>query len=249
MYLGNRHARVRDERYDELIDTYVSVATRLFPNAMLHWEDFGAGNAHRILTKYADGCLHLQRRHPGHGRRGAGRRARRGPGRGNADARPAGGDPRRRHGRDRDRGRAAAGDDRRRPQPGRRRPGGSTRSAARACSPATTRGPCGTFRSPTPGRPAEVGGWAARRRGPDRAGRGGGTQPTHHADRNLNPAGRLHRGDRRRDGGHVERPIIMPLSNPTSHSEARPADLIRLDRRPGAHRDRQPVRARRRTAG
>jgi malate dehydrogenase (oxaloacetate-decarboxylating) len=57
MYPGNRHPRVRGERYDELIDTYVSVATRLFPNALLHWEDFGAGNAHRILTKYAGSRL------------------------------------------------------------------------------------------------------------------------------------------------------------------------------------------------
>jgi malate dehydrogenase (oxaloacetate-decarboxylating) len=54
MYLGNRHARVRDQRYDELIDAYVTTATELFPNAMLHWEDFGVGNARRILNKYAD---------------------------------------------------------------------------------------------------------------------------------------------------------------------------------------------------
>jgi malate dehydrogenase (oxaloacetate-decarboxylating) len=57
MYPGNRHPRVRDERYDELIDTYVSVATSMFPNALLHWEDFGAGNAHRILAKYAGSVL------------------------------------------------------------------------------------------------------------------------------------------------------------------------------------------------
>ena len=57
MYPGNRHPRVRGERYDELIDTYVSVATRMFPNALLHWEDFGAGNAHRILAKYAGSVL------------------------------------------------------------------------------------------------------------------------------------------------------------------------------------------------
>ncbi len=56
MYLGNRHARIRDDRYDELIDTYVTAVTTLFPNAMLHWEDFGAGNARRILSKYADAC-------------------------------------------------------------------------------------------------------------------------------------------------------------------------------------------------
>jgi malate dehydrogenase (oxaloacetate-decarboxylating) len=54
MYLGNRHARVRDERYDTLIDTYVTTASKLFPNAMLHWEDFGVSNARRILLKYAD---------------------------------------------------------------------------------------------------------------------------------------------------------------------------------------------------
>lgn len=51
-YLGVRHARVRGERYDEFIDKYVTVANRMFPNAMLHWEDFGASNAHRILTRY-----------------------------------------------------------------------------------------------------------------------------------------------------------------------------------------------------
>jgi malate dehydrogenase (oxaloacetate-decarboxylating) len=54
MYLGARHARVRDQRYDDLIDAYVTTATRLYPHAMLHWEDFGAGNARRILNKYAD---------------------------------------------------------------------------------------------------------------------------------------------------------------------------------------------------
>jgi len=54
MYLGARHARVRDERYDDLIDAYVTACQKLFPHAMLHWEDFGASNARRILNKYAD---------------------------------------------------------------------------------------------------------------------------------------------------------------------------------------------------
>jgi malate dehydrogenase (oxaloacetate-decarboxylating) len=53
MYIGNRHARVRDQRYDDLIEAYVTAATKLFPHAMLHWEDFGASNARRILNKYA----------------------------------------------------------------------------------------------------------------------------------------------------------------------------------------------------
>jgi malate dehydrogenase (oxaloacetate-decarboxylating) len=56
MYLGIRHPRVRGERYDQLIDTYVKTASRLFPRAMLHWEDFGAANARRILTRYAETC-------------------------------------------------------------------------------------------------------------------------------------------------------------------------------------------------
>jgi malate dehydrogenase (oxaloacetate-decarboxylating) len=57
MYIGNRHARVRGQRYDDLIDAYVTAASKLFPHAMLHWEDFGAGNARRILNKYtADVC-------------------------------------------------------------------------------------------------------------------------------------------------------------------------------------------------
>ena len=54
MYLGERHARVRDQRYDDLIDAYVTACSELFPNAMLHWEDFGSTNARRILTRYAD---------------------------------------------------------------------------------------------------------------------------------------------------------------------------------------------------
>jgi malate dehydrogenase (oxaloacetate-decarboxylating) len=56
MYLGSRHPRVRGDRYDEMIDAYVTAATRLFPNAMLHWEDFGAANAHRILARYTGAC-------------------------------------------------------------------------------------------------------------------------------------------------------------------------------------------------
>lgn len=54
LYLGEQHARVRGEAYDDFIDAFVIAITRQFPNAMLHWEDFGAGNAHRILQRYAD---------------------------------------------------------------------------------------------------------------------------------------------------------------------------------------------------
>ena len=52
MYIGNRHARIRGERYDAFIDAYVQAVTKLFPNALLQWEDFAPGNGRRILDKY-----------------------------------------------------------------------------------------------------------------------------------------------------------------------------------------------------
>src|SRR6202163_512199 len=52
MYPGNRHARVTGDRYDTFIDAYVKAAVKLFPNALLQWEDFGPGNGRRILEKY-----------------------------------------------------------------------------------------------------------------------------------------------------------------------------------------------------
>ena len=52
MYPGNRHGRVRGERYDNFIDAYIQTAVKMFPNALLQWADFGAGNGRRILQKY-----------------------------------------------------------------------------------------------------------------------------------------------------------------------------------------------------
>jgi len=52
MYIGNRHARIRGERYDGFIDAYVQAVTKLFPNALLQWEDLAPGNGRRILDKY-----------------------------------------------------------------------------------------------------------------------------------------------------------------------------------------------------
>ncbi|MGC9668310.1 NAD-dependent malic enzyme [Planosporangium sp. 12N6] len=53
-YVGNRHPRVRGRRYDEFVEAYVDAAGALFPNALLHWEDFGPGNGRRILDRYHD---------------------------------------------------------------------------------------------------------------------------------------------------------------------------------------------------
>lgn len=54
MYIGNDHPRIRGQRYDDFIDGYVKVVTRLFPRALLQWEDFAPGNGRRILERYRD---------------------------------------------------------------------------------------------------------------------------------------------------------------------------------------------------
>lgn len=51
-YLGNRHKRVRGDRYYDFIDKFVNTAEKLFPKLYLHWEDFGRSNAANILEKY-----------------------------------------------------------------------------------------------------------------------------------------------------------------------------------------------------
>lgn len=51
-YLGNRHARVGGDLYDQFIADYLTAAAELFPKAILHFEDFGPENARRILDRY-----------------------------------------------------------------------------------------------------------------------------------------------------------------------------------------------------
>ncbi|MGB6986548.1 MAG: NAD-dependent malic enzyme [Candidatus Aquilonibacter sp.] len=52
LYLGYRHPRVRGDRYRAFIDAYVSTALRVYPNALLHWEDLAASNARYVLNTY-----------------------------------------------------------------------------------------------------------------------------------------------------------------------------------------------------
>ncbi|MDT6981130.1 malolactic enzyme [Levilactobacillus zymae] len=54
LYLGNRHARVTGEAYYAVIDQFVQAEQKLFPDALLHWEDFGRDHAKVILDKYKD---------------------------------------------------------------------------------------------------------------------------------------------------------------------------------------------------
>ena len=54
LYLGNRHERVRGDRYYEFVDRFVKTAEEMFPHLYLHFEDFGRSNAAVILNKYKD---------------------------------------------------------------------------------------------------------------------------------------------------------------------------------------------------
>ena len=70
-YVGVKEPRVRGEAYDALLDEFMEAVTQRFPRALIQFEDFGNANAFRLLQRYRDGLPHVQRRHPGHRRRGA----------------------------------------------------------------------------------------------------------------------------------------------------------------------------------
>ena len=57
LYIGNRHPRVSAEEYDRFLDAFVQAVSKLFPQAMLHWEDIGLSNARRLLDRYRDQLL------------------------------------------------------------------------------------------------------------------------------------------------------------------------------------------------
>lgn len=54
LYLGCQHPRIDTQHYDSFIAAFVNAVHKHFPNAFLHWEDFGRGNARRILDKFQD---------------------------------------------------------------------------------------------------------------------------------------------------------------------------------------------------
>jgi len=225
VYLGNRHPRVRGERYDELIDAYVKTATRLFPRAMLHWEDFGAANARRILMKYSDACCTFNDDMQGTAAvvvaaalgavRAAGSRMRdqvvvvHGAGTagiGIADAL-----------------RQVMIDDGQSPAQATRSFYAIDRLGLLTSDYA---GPVRDFQVPYLREAAEVSTW---RRGPN-----GGiglaevvtrTRPTMLIGTSTQP-GAFSEEIVTEMAAHTDRPIVMPLSNPTSHAEARPADLV-----------------------
>lgn len=52
LYLGNRHERVRGEKYDKFVDAFIKAAKKKYPKAYIHFEDFGLPNARRLLDMY-----------------------------------------------------------------------------------------------------------------------------------------------------------------------------------------------------
>jgi malate dehydrogenase (oxaloacetate-decarboxylating) len=52
LYVGNRHPRVPAAEYDRFLEAFVSAVGKLFPGALLHWEDIGVSNARRLLDRY-----------------------------------------------------------------------------------------------------------------------------------------------------------------------------------------------------
>ena len=54
LYLGLKRSRVTGEKYDEMVESFINAVKELYPNAVVHFEDFGLGNARRILAKYRD---------------------------------------------------------------------------------------------------------------------------------------------------------------------------------------------------
>ncbi|MCP1157190.1 NAD-dependent malic enzyme [Bacillus infantis] len=57
LYIGNKFPRVRGERYEQFVDQFVVTARKFFPNVLLHWEDLGNVNARNIMEKYGNEIL------------------------------------------------------------------------------------------------------------------------------------------------------------------------------------------------
>jgi malate dehydrogenase (oxaloacetate-decarboxylating) len=226
MYLGARHARVRGQRYDDFIDAYVQVATKLFPHALLHWEDLGASNARRILQRYADQCCTFNDDMQGTAAvvLAAAIAATRASGTRMADQRVVV------HGA----GTAGVGiaDMLREVMIGE---GLDPEEATRRFWCLDRRGLLTDdradqqwdFQRPYARPAAEVAGWtrAGTTPNPSLADVVGHVHPTMLIGTSTQ-AGAFTEAIVRQMAAHVERPVIMPLSNPTSKAEAVPADLI-----------------------
>jgi malate dehydrogenase (oxaloacetate-decarboxylating) len=54
IYVGWRNKRVRGQEYDDFVDGFVSAVKQRWPQVLLQWEDFAGSNAARLLERYRD---------------------------------------------------------------------------------------------------------------------------------------------------------------------------------------------------
>ncbi len=226
LYIGNRHPRVSPEEYDAFLDAFVGAVSKLFPQAMLHWEDIGLSNARRLLDRYRDKLLTFNDDIQGTGavNLAAVLAAVRATGTGLADHRVI------------IFGAGTAGTGIADQLRAEMTAGGLTEAQARGRFWALDR--AGLITSDMIGLsdaqqrlardPAEISGW---RRDPDLGGVGlaeatGRVQPTILIGTSTR-SGAFNEDIVREMAAHVRRPVILPMSNPTDLSEAHPADLIR----------------------
>ena len=54
IYIGWRNKRIRGQEYDDFVETFVSAVKKRWPHVLLQWEDFAGSNAARLLARYRD---------------------------------------------------------------------------------------------------------------------------------------------------------------------------------------------------
>ena len=232
---------MRGEEYDAFIDTYVASASERFPNAILHWEDFSGPPARGILARYGDTLCTFDDDIQGTAAVGlacvlSGVRVSGGRlvdqqivvfGAGSAGVGIA------------DLIALAMTEDG--PQRRRRRPTGSTCSTGPGLLTSDMTD-LYDYQQPYAKDPAAVADWRAA----------DGTLGLQEVVENLHPTmlvgtsgvtGAFSEEVIRSMHAHCERPIVLPMSNPTVLAEQTPDEPAGLDRRCGTGRDRQPVRA------
>ena len=227
MYIGNRHARIRGERYDAFIDAYVKVVDKAVSQRVVAVGGLCAGQWTADPREVPRPDLHFQRRYAGHRRDHAGgghlRRARLR----DAAAQPARGHLRSRHG----------GHWSRRPAPRRH---GARGALQRGCSQALlVRGPAGIAHH-RHGRPtARLSGGVRppgrRKPAPGSTTANGNGVGLAEVVRRVKPTmligastvgGSFTEAIVRDMAAHTERPIIFALCHPAARAAANPADLL-----------------------
>jgi malic enzyme len=224
LYIGWRHPRLRGPEYWDLVDEFVLSVKRVFPDALLQWEDFGKGTSFRHLETHRDSIASFNDDIQG-----------------TAAVSVAGlaGAMRLVEGRLRDQrivllGAGSAGVGISRLIVDAMREEGATAEEAHAAI--YTLDSKGLVVQGRPGlddhkrefavAPKRIADWGPM----------GDEIPLLTVVRHVKPtvlfgvsgkAGAFSEEVVREMAAHVERPIILPLSNPTSHAEARPVDLIR----------------------